>query len=101
VFRFPEKQNFSKIPLPKGKSYKLPTRKECRHQRRSAAVLTYRKLRKIDLAVSHCFDTNEAWIGKQPPAGVARFFIYYTTMLSTFQVWRFESVHSFGFVGVL
>jgi len=35
--------------------------------------LFHRKLRKMDLAVLHCLDTSKTWIGKQLPAGVARF----------------------------
>ena len=43
----------------------------------SATVLSflYHRKRKIDLAVLHCLDTSKTWIGKQLPAGVARFFI--------------------------
>jgi len=36
--------------------------------------LYYRKLHQIKFAVLHCLNTNRTWIGKQLPAGVARFF---------------------------
>jgi hypothetical protein len=42
----------------------------------TAFFLYYRKLRKINLAVLHCLNTSETWIGKQSPAGVARFLFY-------------------------
>jgi hypothetical protein len=42
---------------------------------RSPTFLYYRTLRESNLAVLLCFDTNENWIGKQLPVGVAHFFI--------------------------
>ena len=43
--------------------------------RKRDIFLCYGKLRKIDLAVLHCLNANETWIGKQHPVGVAHFFM--------------------------
>ena len=38
--------------------------------------LCYRKLRKPDHAVLRYLDISKTWIGKQPPAGIARFLYF-------------------------
>ena len=54
-------------------------------ERRLAAFLYHRKLRKINLAVLRCLDTRITAIGEQLRVGVAHFFIYYRKLRKELQ----------------
>jgi len=58
---------------------------------KECVFLFHRKLRKIELTVSHCFDVRRTAIDKQSPAGVARlkdYFKYLWILSLIFTIYR-------------